>query len=232
VLDPPQVLALMNACHAVTPTGIRNRALIVVLYRAGLRINEALALLPRCLDARRGLVRVEQAKGGRSRVVGMDTGAWAELQTWLDRRVSLGLGETSPVFCTLTGRRVSDAYVRRLLPQLARKAGLQRRVHAHALRHTHAAELRFEGVDIGVIAKQLGHASIATTAHYLDHIAPLSVIDAMHNRRWPVEDPSTATQPDDDALNPDASATDPAAVAALEQRLRAIERRLSAAPEQ
>jgi integrase len=75
-------------------------------------------------------------------------------------------------------------YVRRMLTDLAAKAGIDKRVHAHGLRHTHAAELRTEGVDIGIILKQLGHRSISTTAHYLDHIAPKAVVDAIQSRQW------------------------------------------------
>ena len=57
-------------------------------------------------------------------------------------------------------------------------------VYFHGFRHTHAAELRAEGVDIGIISKQLGHRTIATTARYLDHIAPYAVIEALHGRTW------------------------------------------------
>lgn len=53
--------------------------------------------------------------------------------------------------------------------------------------HTHAAQLREEGIDIGIISKQLGHCSIATTARYLDHIAPYAVIEAIQRRRWRVK---------------------------------------------
>jgi hypothetical protein len=58
-----------------------------------------------------------------------------------------------------------------------REAGIPRRVHPHGLRHTHAAELRAEKIDIGIIARQLGHRSIATTARYLYHIAPVDVVE-------------------------------------------------------
>jgi integrase len=67
---------------------------------------------------------------------------------------------------------------------LGRLAGITRRVHAHGLRHTMASELREEGLDIGIISKQLGHRSITTTARYLDHIAPLAVLQAMAKRTW------------------------------------------------
>ncbi len=63
-----------------------------------------------------------------------------------------------------------------------RRAGIDRRVHAHGLRHTHAAQPRAEGVDIVIISRQLGHASITTTARYLDDIAPRAVIETMRRR--------------------------------------------------
>ncbi len=99
-------------------------------------------------------------------------------------RAQLGLGGQHPLFCTLVGARMGDAYIRVLLPRLARKAGIEKRVHAHGLRHTHAAQLRMEGVDIGIISKQLGHRSIATTARYLDHIAPQPVLETIRRRCW------------------------------------------------
>jgi len=76
------------------------------------------------------------------------------------------------------------AYIRVLLKRLAAHAGNDKRVHAHGFRHTHAAQLRAEGVDLAIISRQLGHASITTTAIYLDHLAPKAVIEAMRNRNW------------------------------------------------
>jgi integrase len=84
----------------------------------------------------------------------------------------------------MDGSPPSSSYIRVLVPRLARNAGIAKRVHAHGLRHTHAAQLREEGIDIGIISKQLGHASIAMRARYLDHIAPYAVLDAMSRRRW------------------------------------------------
>ena len=75
-------------------------------------------------------------------------------------------------------------YVRVLLKRLAVRVGIDKRVHAHGLRHTHAAQLRAEGVDIAIISRQLGHTSITTTARYLDHLAPRAVIKAMRRRSW------------------------------------------------
>jgi site-specific recombinase XerD len=178
-----EVRALLGACPR-SATGIRNRALIAILYRTGLRISEALDLYPKDIDLDRGAIRVMNGKGGKSRVVGADRGALAILERWLDVRACSGHNAVRPVFCTASGKRLTAGYVRRWLPLLGRRARIAKRVHAHGLRHTHAAQLREEGVDIGIISKQLGHASISTTAHYLDHIAPWAVVDAITQRTW------------------------------------------------
>jgi site-specific recombinase XerD len=183
-LAPEEVKALIRACSKRAATGIRNRALIVTLYRAGLRISEALALLPKDLDPTNSTIRVLHGKGDHDRVVGLDAGAWAILQLWLDRRAALGINGHARVFSTLKGRPVKPAYVRTLLPRLARKAGIDRRVHAHGLRHTHAFELAGEGTPIHLIQAQLGHASAATTDRYIKHLHPAAVVDAMKARTW------------------------------------------------
>jgi integrase len=80
--------------------GRRLRGLIVVLWRAGLRICEALALAEADLDRRRGSLLVRRGKGGRRREVGMDDWAWEQLEPWLQARVQLPIG---PLFCVVNG---------------------------------------------------------------------------------------------------------------------------------
>ena len=186
VLTEEEVTALIRACSRRAPTGIRNRAIIVVLWRAQLRVSEALALTPKDLDGDRGTVRILHGKGDRTRTVGLDDGAVAILEKWLVKRRSLGFsGKGSrPLLCTLAGDRLDPSYVRRMLKRMAQRAGIAKRVHPHGLRHTGASELRSEGIEIGVISKQLGHRSIATTSRYLDHINPKVVIETMRKRSW------------------------------------------------
>src|SRR4029078_9724682 len=100
--DPPpieEIVAVMRAAgegrHAR-----RVRGLIVVLWRAGLRIHEALALNESDLDRRRGALLVRRGKGGRRREVGMDEWAWEQLEPWSTARVALPVG---PLFCIITG---------------------------------------------------------------------------------------------------------------------------------
>jgi len=184
ILTPGEVRALIRACSNRAPTGIRNRALLVLLYRAGCRISEALRLLSKDLDRAAGTATVLRGKGGTRRTIGLDPGAFAVVERWLDVRAKLGISSRAPIICTLKGKPVASAYVRALMPRLARRAGIDKRVHAHGLRHTHAAELALEGHPMNLIQAQLGHASLATTSRYLAHIAPAQLIQAMRARTW------------------------------------------------
>ena len=186
ILTDREVRQLMDSCSRRGPTGCRNRALIAFLYRTGLRISEALDLLPRDISHNRQIVLVRCGKGNKSRQVGIDSGALAVVQQWTVERDKLGIGPDAKLFCTLAGGRLKNAYIRELLPRLARKAQIGRRVHAHALRHTFASQLLEEGVDIGRISLLLGHASLVTTERYLDHICPQRALDAVRERVWTV----------------------------------------------
>lgn len=180
-LDPDEVQRLLAACNRGT-TGLRARALVVTLWRSGLRLGECLALRPKDLDLARGTLRVLHGKGDRDRVVGLDPAASELLARWLDRRRSLGIDGHAPVFCTLDGGPASQAWVRGLLRRLARKARIEKRVHAHGLRHTHATELAREGQSLAVIQAQLGHRSPVTTSRYLHRLAPEAMIEAIRGR--------------------------------------------------
>jgi site-specific recombinase XerD len=184
VLTSEEVRGLIRAASGRAPSGIRNRALLAVMYRAGLRVAEALALFPKDVDAAAGTVRVLHGKGDMARTVALDPEAFALLERWLDRRVQLGHNGRAPLFCTLDGGPLLTGYVRALLPRLARRAGIEKRVHAHGLRHSFAAGLAQEGVPMNVIQAALGHSSLATTSRYLAHVAPQHVIETLKARTW------------------------------------------------
>ena len=183
-LTQDEVLALLKGCSNRAPTGIRNRALIALFYRAGLRVKEALSLMPKDCDLKQGTIRVLHGKGDKSRLVGLDPEASAVLQRWLDRRQRLGINGRHPVFCTLKGKPLYSAYTRNLMKRLAAKVGIEKRVHPHGLRHTHAYELANEGTPLHVIQQQLGHSSLATTDRYVRHLNPQAVVDVMRGRTW------------------------------------------------
>jgi hypothetical protein len=126
--------------------GYRLRGLIVVLWRAGLRVHEALDLAEQDLDHRRGSVLVRSGKGGRRREVGMDEWGWEQLRPWLGARVELPVG---PLFCVIDGRTRgrpwAAAAVRSEFRRVAARARVRRRFAPHQLRHAHALELAREG---------------------------------------------------------------------------------------
>lgn len=182
VLTAAEVRDLLAACGTRSPSGIRSKALLAVFAGAGLRLAEALALMPRDVDLDRQTLTVREGKGRKRRVASMTNEAAALLARWLDRRAALGLNGRQPVFATISdssrGRALSQGYVRTLLPRLARRAGIDKRVHPHGLRHFYAVQHRRSGTDIGHVSQLLGHSSISTTARYLQHIDPLEALEA------------------------------------------------------
>lgn len=182
ILTEEEVRKLLRATNR-GDTGARNRALIAVMYRAGLRLSEALALRPADVDAAGGTIRVLHGKGDRARTVGLDDGAAGMVEAWMARRAHRGLG-SGLLFCKLDGAPMSPQAVREMLQRLAQKAGIEKRVHPHGLRHAHAAELSREGTSVRLIQQQLGHANLAVTDRYLRSIAPEETIAAVRAREW------------------------------------------------
>jgi site-specific recombinase XerD len=185
ILTPSEVRKLMMACSTRAATGVRDRAMIATLYRGGLRINEALELRPKDVDLETGEVRVLFAKGGKSRTVAVDSEVTALIAKWMKKRAAWGIADPqAPLFCTLGGAKVYREQVTRKLKRLAAKCGIAKRVHPHGLRHARAVDLMKNGAPVPVIQRAYGHASLATTATYLNHIAPTDVCDAMRKGAW------------------------------------------------
>lgn len=180
---------LLDACGGGR-SGARNRALLVLGYRAGLRCTEACSLDVGDLRRVSGglVVRVRFPKGWQRkqnpappREVGLDPKAQKIVEAWADtwRR-----GAEGPLLTTKSGARLLSSYVRTLLPRLAHKAGIRRRVHFHALRHTFARELYDEGAGLMEIMLALGHRRLDTTQTYLQSIGATEVIDVTTRREW------------------------------------------------
>lgn len=183
-LTRDEAVALMNACSRRAPTGKRDRALICVLWRGQLRVSEALALKVSDFDPAACTLRVLKGKGKKARVAVIDQQAADVLAAWLETRNKLGLNGHKPIFSTLQGKPIASAYVRAKLKRLAKKAGIEKRVHPHGLRHTGASELAAEGVALIDIQHQLGHSSAATTDRYLHAINPVARAARLRSRTW------------------------------------------------
>jgi site-specific recombinase XerD len=175
--------------------GRRLRALIVLLWRAGLRISEALALHESDLDRERGAVLVRRGKGGKRREVGMDRWAWEQLDSWLKIRRELPLGALLCVIHGPTaGRHWEPSAARKQLHHAAAAADVRRRFAPHRLRHAHAVEMAHEGVPLVVIQRQLGHANLGITSIYLQGIDSSEIISTVHGRPSPVISASAGLQ--------------------------------------
>ena len=149
--------------------GRRLSALIVVLWRAGLPINEVLSLTETDLDRRRGSILVRHGKNDRRREVGMDAWAWTAIGPWLADRVVLPVG---PLFCVIDGLTRGRAWSASAAPGRASPPRAQRGSHAplraHQLRHAHAVEPMHEGIPLPPIQRQLGDSHLSTTGTYLE----------------------------------------------------------------
>jgi site-specific recombinase XerD len=187
--DPPRVeeiIAVMRA-GGEGVHGDRVRGLIVVLWRAGLRIHEALGLTEPDLDERRGALLVRHGKNDKRREVGMDDWGWEHLARWVTHRTEMPVGT---LFCVIDGqtrgRSLTPAAARAQLRRLAAKAGVRRSFAPHQLRHAHAIEMAHEGVALNIIQRQLGHTDLGTTSIYLQGIDNAEIINTVHQRQPPM----------------------------------------------
>lgn len=159
----------------------------MVIWRAGLRISEALALAESDLDPVRGSVVVRRGKGGKRHEVGMDSWAWKHVNAWMRLRVAMPVGDLLCVIGGPTaGRPWSVTAGRGGLRRLAVVAGVRRRFASHQLRHAHALEMAREGVPQVVIQRQLGHANLGIRSVYREGIDSSEIITTVHRRPPPV----------------------------------------------
>ena len=185
VLRPDETEALIAASDPATLLGLRDRAMLEVLYGAGLRVSELVALPLSALNRRAGLVRV-LGKGGRERLVPLGEPALAALAAYLEEgRPALarqGAGARDAVFLSRRGAPMSRQNFFERLRGLARKAGLETaRVSPHVLRHAFATDLLEGGADLRAVQAMLGHADLATTQIYT-HVSRARLRETVERR--------------------------------------------------
>jgi integrase/recombinase XerC len=171
-LRPGEIEALLEAPGSEGPLQVRDRALLEVLYAAGLRVAELVGLDWQDVDLAGRVLRV-LGKGGKERMVPFGRPAAAALRAWLGEWEKLRGGdrataamESEPVFLNHRGGRLTDRSVRRLVDRYVERAALAAGVHPHTLRHTFATHLLEGGADLRAIQELLGHSSLATTQRY------------------------------------------------------------------
>jgi len=171
--SPPESAA---SSPAAARLGLRDRALVELLYASGLRVGELVSLDWRDLDLQARVLRVV-GKGGKERMVPFGAPAAGALRAWLAawEEVRAGAGaaaasdegdDAMPVFLNARGGRLSDRSVRRILDRCVEQAALATGVHPHTLRHSFATHLLEAGADLRAIQELLGHSSLSTTQRY------------------------------------------------------------------
>ena len=170
VLRPDETARLLEAADPATPLGLRDRAMLEVLYGSGLRVAELVGLPLASVDARAGVLRV-RGKGGRERIVPLGAPGLAALGAWLrDGRPRLarkGSRAVDAVFLSTRGAPMTRQNFFLRLRELAARAGIPAaRVSPHVLRHAFATDLLEGGADLRAVQAMLGHADLATTQIY------------------------------------------------------------------
>ncbi len=166
-LNIEEVERLLEAPDISTPRGQRDRAILELLYAAGLRVSELVQLNLTRVDLCSHEIRV-WGKGSKERVVLMGEPAARAIEAYLHqgRPRLMGAGKTDALFVNRYGRRISIRSIQNMVARYAMEAGLSTPVHPHMLRHTFATQLLDGGADLRVVQELLGHASLTSTQIY------------------------------------------------------------------
>jgi integrase/recombinase XerD len=183
-LSEAEVGRLLTIELPATPRGLRDRAILEVLYASGLRASEIVGLRLENFLREEGLLRV-LGKGDKERVVPVGASAVAAIDAWLTRgRPELVKPRTGgEIFLGEHGRRLTTARLWQIVQEMTKQAGIEKRIWPHLLRHSFATHLLGRGADLRAIQEMLGHASLGTTQIYT-HVDQAR-LRAVHRRFHP-----------------------------------------------
>ncbi|SFE91395.1 integrase/recombinase XerD [Paracidovorax wautersii] len=184
-LTQAQVEALLHAPDTAQPLGLRDRAMLELMYASGLRVTELVTLKTFHLGLQEGVLRV-MGKGGKERLVpfGEEAGRWLERYLAESRAAILGGQQSDDLFVTQRGSGMTRAMFWVIVKKSAMLAGITTPLSPHTLRHAFATHLLNHGADLRVVQLLLGHADISTTTIYT-HVARerLKHLHAQHHPR-------------------------------------------------
>jgi integrase/recombinase XerD len=185
VLSEAQVEALLDAPDVAQPLGLRDRAMLELLYATGLRVSELVGLRLHQLNLRQGVVQVV-GKGGRERLVplGEEAAGWLEKYLRTIRAALLKGRQTDHVFPSRRAAGMTRQNFWHLIQRYAHQAGIRAELSPHTLRHAFATHLVNHGADLRVVQMLLGHSDLSTTQIYT-HVARarLKLLHQQHHPR-------------------------------------------------
>ncbi len=166
VFSVGQIINLLNQPQGLTPAGLRDKAILEVLYGAGVRVSELISLNIEDIDFESGYIRVF-GKGSKERIVPIGSYALEAISDYLKKgRIKMTKGYYSDaLFLNQRGKRLTRQGCWKILNKYAKQAGLKN-VHPHSLRHSFATNLLQAGADLRSVQEMLGHADISTTQIY------------------------------------------------------------------
>jgi integrase/recombinase XerC len=166
-LTGDEINRFLAAPDASTPVGLRNKAILELLYASGLRVSELVHLTSSQIDMDTREIRII-GKGSKERLVLMGKPAREAITVYLQkgRQQLLGKKKTDAVFINRYGKPLIERRIQKIVKQYASQGGIKKRVHPHTIRHTFATHLLDGGADLRVVQELLGHASLTTTQIY------------------------------------------------------------------
>lgn len=180
-LTVAEVKALLSVPDTSTPQGVRNRAIVEVLYGAGLRVSELVALDVEDVDLAQ-LQLLVAGKGGKERIGLLGRPAVQAVENYLEAgRPAFDCRQTGALFLNHRGGRLTARGVRAILAKIGEEAGVH--VSPHLLRHSFATHLLDGGADLRVIQELLGHANVSTTVVYT-HVSQTRMRDTLQAHPW------------------------------------------------
>jgi len=184
VLTEDEQQALLKVPNRRYPTGQRNHLLLHLILDTGLRLPEAIAVRWSNINLNTGKLMVRKGKGAKDRSLWIGDADLRLLRRWRQRQSEEVEAEVEDVFTTLEGKPVSPRYVQQMVKRCAAKAGINKNIHPHTLRHSFATDLCRDTGKIRLVQKALGHANLSTTQIYT-HIVDEELEDALKSFRQP-----------------------------------------------
>ncbi len=181
-LDADKTVQLITSPDTDSVSGLRDRAMLEVLYSTGIRVSELVGISLEDMDLISGTVKV-RGKGKKERMALLGREAQGAVRRYLDERKDTSGGVTVPLFMNKAGTRITDRSVRRIIDKYVRKCSIEQSISPHSIRHSFATHLLNNGADLRSVQELLGHKNLSTTQIYT-HLSSQKIKD-MYSKAHP-----------------------------------------------